>query len=137
MRRQVRGTGPEAAFVHHRLRSRVPLGVGARGRREPRLHGRDRGRTRAAAEPVAREAARTDAQLGELALRQRNGRADQSLPDAFQLVLAHSTLLRAPAGRSREARSAAVVPASKPPKRERAKPSRRIATLTGAVSETP
>src|SRR5262249_40630338 len=62
--------------------------------------------------------------------------AREQLADVRQLVLAHSTVLSASAGRSLAARSAAAAPASRPPRTARPKPISRISTPVGAVSET-
>ena len=60
----------------------------------------------------------------------------KALPTSLELVLAHSTVLRASAGRRRAAASAPAAPASRPPRTARRKPPSRIETPTGADSET-
>ena len=64
------------------------------------------------------------------------GPARERLAHAAELVLAHSTVLSASAGRRRAARSAAAAPASSPPRTASEKPSSRIPVPVGAVSET-
>ena len=64
------------------------------------------------------------------------GAAGERLADAGELELAHSTVLKASAGRSRAARRAPAAPASSPPRTARRKPPSRIGKPTGAESET-
>ena len=77
-----------------------------------------------------------DAQVDALERVDHERAAIEGLADAAELVLAHSTVLRASAGRRRAARKAPAAPARRPPTTASPKPASRIVMPTGAESET-
>ena len=82
------------------------------------------------------ELAGLDAQVDALERVDHERAANEGLADAAELVLAHSTVLRASAGRRRAARKAPAAPARSPPTTASPKPASRIGIPTGAESET-
>src|SRR5260370_14568630 len=92
----------------------------------------------AAAGPFERdELSRVDLEIDDVERPDRGRAALEELCDAVERIeRRHSICLSASAGRRRAARSAAAVPAIRPPSTARAKPIARMPAPTGAVSDT-